>query len=72
MSRKKLNEACFLSQDIPQPVFMTTKPEEEWSEDEKRLVQDYQRKVRELNEERDKYRKVLLRFFKDMNIHGID
>ena len=40
------------------PAFMTAKPESEWSEDEKKAAQDYERRVKELEEERDKYRKV--------------
>ena len=40
------------------PPFMTAKPESEWTEDEKKVAQEYERKVRELNEEREKYRKV--------------
>ncbi|XP_070541265.1 cilia- and flagella-associated protein 43-like isoform X2 [Ptychodera flava] len=47
-----------LKKDIPVPAFMS-KPQEEWSEDEKKLAQDYERKVKELNEEREKYRKAL-------------
>lgn len=39
------------------PLFMM-KPEEEWTEDEKKVAQDYDRKVKELQEEREKYRKV--------------
>ena len=37
---------------------MTSKDESEWSEDEKKMVAEYERKVRELQEEREKYRKV--------------
>ncbi len=40
------------------PSFMTGKSESEWSEDEKKLAQDYDRKVKDLEEEREKYRKV--------------
>ena len=45
-------------QDIPMPAFMKEKAEADWSEDEKKLAQDYERRVKELEEERDKYRKV--------------
>ncbi len=41
---------------------MQNKQEEEWSEEEKKLVQEYEKKVRDLNEEREKYRKVKLLF----------
>ena len=36
-----------------------TKKEEDWSDEEKKLVAEYERKVKELNEEREKYRKVM-------------
>ncbi|KAK2163683.1 hypothetical protein LSH36_75g07025 [Paralvinella palmiformis] len=48
-----------LKKDIAMPPFMTAKPESEWTEDEKKVAQEYERKVRELNEEREKYRKQL-------------
>ncbi|XP_045734731.1 cilia- and flagella-associated protein 43 [Mirounga angustirostris] len=43
---------------IPQPAFMV-KPDALWSEEERKQVKDYEKKVKELNEERDKYRKSL-------------
>ncbi|XP_045438024.1 cilia- and flagella-associated protein 43 isoform X2 [Pipistrellus kuhlii] len=43
---------------IPQPAFMA-KPDTIWTEEERRQFRDYEKKVRELNEERDKYRKSL-------------
>ncbi len=52
----------FFFQDVPIPAFMQNKQEEEWSEEEKKLVQEYEKKVRDLNEEREKYRKVKLLF----------
>ena len=45
-------------QDVPIPAFMQNKSEDEWSEEEKKAAQEYERKVKELNEEREKYRKV--------------
>ena len=47
---------------------MTVKAEEEWTEDEKRMAQDYMRKVRELAEERDKYRKVSYPYYVDRRV----
>ncbi|XP_077991965.1 cilia- and flagella-associated protein 43-like [Glandiceps talaboti] len=47
-----------LKKDIPVPAFMT-KSQEEWSEEEKKAAADYEKKVKELNEEREKYRKTL-------------
>ncbi|EPQ15158.1 WD repeat-containing protein 96 [Myotis brandtii] len=43
---------------IPQPAFMA-KPDAIWTEEERKQFKDYEKKVRELNEERDKYRKSL-------------
>ncbi|XP_012517094.1 PREDICTED: cilia- and flagella-associated protein 43 [Propithecus coquereli] len=43
---------------IPQPPFMT-KPDALWTEEERKQFKDYEKKVKELNEERDKYRKSL-------------
>lgn len=34
------------------------KPDAIWTEEERKQFKDYEKKVRELNEERDKYRKV--------------
>ena len=38
---------------------MGSKPEEEWTEDDRKQVAEYENKVRELEEEREKYRKQL-------------
>ncbi|KAM6184787.1 cilia- and flagella-associated protein 43 [Rhynchocyon petersi] len=43
---------------IPQPAFMA-KPDALWTEEERKQLRDYEKKVKELNEERDKYRKSL-------------
>ncbi|XP_037660766.1 cilia- and flagella-associated protein 43 isoform X2 [Choloepus didactylus] len=43
---------------IPQPDFMA-KPDALWSEEERKQFREYEKKVKELNEERDKYRKSL-------------
>ncbi|KAM9052030.1 cilia- and flagella-associated protein 43 isoform 8-T8 [Megaptera novaeangliae] len=43
---------------IPQPAFMS-KPDALWSEEERKQFKAYEKKVKELNEERDKYRKSL-------------
>ncbi|XP_057592496.1 cilia- and flagella-associated protein 43 [Hippopotamus amphibius kiboko] len=43
---------------IPQPAFMA-KPDALWSEEERKQFKEYEKKVKELNEERDKYRKSL-------------
>ncbi|XP_041476459.1 cilia- and flagella-associated protein 43-like isoform X2 [Lytechinus variegatus] len=48
-----------LKKDIPVPIFMTVKGSEEWSDEEKKIAAEYEKKVKELNEEREKYKKTL-------------
>ncbi|KAM4852370.1 cilia- and flagella-associated protein 43 isoform 2-T2 [Thomomys bottae] len=43
---------------IPEPPFLS-KPDTLWTEEEKKQFKEYEKKVKELNEERDKYRKSL-------------
>ena len=45
-------------QDVTMPLFMGTKAEDDWSEEEQKIVAEYERKVKELQEEREKYKKV--------------
>ena len=40
------------------PPFVKDKPQEEWTQDELKQFQAYEQRVKELNEERDKLRKV--------------
>lgn len=53
-----------LKKDIPLPgAFMLPvekggRAPEEWTEDEQRLAKDYERRCKELQEERDKFRKA--------------
>ncbi|XP_063303391.1 cilia- and flagella-associated protein 43 [Pelobates fuscus] len=47
-----------LRMDIPQPAFLS-KSEEDWNEDEKKQFKEYDKKCKELNEEKEKYRKLL-------------
>ncbi|XP_068953496.1 cilia- and flagella-associated protein 43-like [Petaurus breviceps papuanus] len=44
---------------VPQPSFMIYKVGEVWNEEERRQAKEYEKKVKELNEEKDKYRKSL-------------
>jgi hypothetical protein len=44
--------------DIPVPSFVNERPQEEWTAEEVKLYQIYEQKVKELNDERDKLRKV--------------
>lgn len=44
-------------QDIPPPSFIS-RPEDLWSEEEKKTFEDYEKKVKELNEDKEEYREV--------------
>lgn len=58
---ENFTEVCiydFSTQDIPKPLFMSTKEPTDWSEDEQKLAKEYEKKVKDLQEEREKYRKV--------------
>ncbi|KAF8561971.1 WD repeat-containing protein 96, partial [Paragonimus westermani] len=49
-----------LKKDVPKPAFLLAgKPVAHWTPDDRRLYAEYERKVQELNEEREKYRKFL-------------
>ncbi|MEE6479719.1 hypothetical protein FKM82_012348 [Ascaphus truei] len=44
--------------EIPRPAFLS-RPETEWTEDERKQFKEYDKKYKELNEEKEKYRKIL-------------
>ena len=46
-----------LYQDVPVPIFMN-KAQDEWTDEDKKAFVDYEKKCKELNEEREKYKKV--------------
>ncbi|XP_048865310.1 cilia- and flagella-associated protein 43 isoform X2 [Brienomyrus brachyistius] len=47
-----------LKMNVSQPDFMT-KPESDWTEEEKKIFKGFDKKVKELSEEQEKYRKAL-------------
>ncbi|XP_027753824.1 cilia- and flagella-associated protein 43 isoform X5 [Empidonax traillii] len=47
-----------LKMEIPPPPFIS-KPEDLWNDEEKRLFGEYERKVKELNEEKEEYKQTL-------------
>uniref|UniRef100_A0A8C5N2I0 Cilia- and flagella-associated protein 43 n=1 Tax=Leptobrachium leishanense TaxID=445787 RepID=A0A8C5N2I0_9ANUR len=47
-----------LRMDVPPPTFIS-RPEEDWNEDERKQFKEYDKKYKELSEEKEKYRKVL-------------
>merc|ERR1719499_646847 len=63
-----------LKKDVPIPAFMLTdKPEAEYTAEEKAAKAEYERKVAELNEEREKFYKQLeaeLRKLQQTNVEG--
>ena len=49
-----------LRKEVPTPTFIADgKPEDEWNEEEIKIAQDYRAKTKELNEEREKYKKLI-------------
>uniref|UniRef100_A0A665XAJ6 Cilia and flagella associated protein 43 n=1 Tax=Echeneis naucrates TaxID=173247 RepID=A0A665XAJ6_ECHNA len=46
-------------QEIPPPEFVLTKPDSHWSEEEKKLYKEYEKKTKDLSEEKQKYKKLL-------------
>ncbi|XP_041271676.1 cilia- and flagella-associated protein 43 [Onychostruthus taczanowskii] len=47
-----------LKMDIPPPDFVS-RPEDLWTEEEKKVYEEYEKKVKELNEEKEDYRQFL-------------
>uniref|UniRef100_A0A8C8AIJ6 Cilia- and flagella-associated protein 43 n=1 Tax=Otus sunia TaxID=257818 RepID=A0A8C8AIJ6_9STRI len=47
-----------LKMDIPPPPFIS-KPEHVWNDEEKKIFREHEQKVKELNEEKEKYRRAL-------------
>lgn len=55
-----------LKKDVPKPHFLVSgKPLAHWTDEDKRMYGEYERKVKELIEEREKYRKVCYSFLEN-------
>ncbi|NXQ37125.1 CFA43 protein, partial [Alaudala cheleensis] len=54
----ELRREDILKMDIPPPSFIT-RSEDLWSEEEKKIFEEYEKKVKELNEEKEEYRQFL-------------
>ncbi|KAL7990626.1 hypothetical protein Chor_014056 [Crotalus horridus] len=54
----EIKKEDILKMEIPPPPF-ASKEETLWSEEEKKIYKEYEKKVKELNEEREKHRKIL-------------
>nr|XP_039264137.1 cilia- and flagella-associated protein 43-like [Styela clava] len=48
-----------LKQDIPLPEFVAEKPEKDWTDEERKMMKEHEKKQKDLLEEREKYRKNL-------------
>ncbi|XP_054654462.1 cilia- and flagella-associated protein 43 [Dunckerocampus dactyliophorus] len=55
----EVKKDSILKSEVSQPEFILAKANNQWSEEEKKLVKEYEKKVKELNTEKDKYRKSL-------------
>ncbi|KAM9809207.1 cilia- and flagella-associated protein 43 isoform 2-T7 [Syngnathus typhle] len=55
----EVKKDSLLKAEVPQPEFVLAKPNNEWSEEEKKQFKEYEKKVKELDTEKDKYRKSL-------------
>lgn len=45
-------------QEIPPPEFVLSKPDSQWTQEEKGKYEVFEKKTKELNEEKEKYKKV--------------
>ncbi|XP_068423978.1 cilia- and flagella-associated protein 43 [Clinocottus analis] len=48
-----------LKMEIPPPEFALTKPSIQWSEEDKKVYKEYEKKANDLSEEKEKYRKSM-------------
>ncbi|XP_059215696.1 cilia- and flagella-associated protein 43 isoform X2 [Centropristis striata] len=48
-----------LKMEIPPPEFVLTKPDIHWTEEEKKVYKEYEKKSKDLSEEKEKYRKLM-------------
>lgn len=48
-----------LKLEIPPPEFVLNKPASQWTEEEKRMHKEYQKKSKELSEDKEKYKKLI-------------
>ncbi|XP_055758385.1 cilia- and flagella-associated protein 43 isoform X1 [Salvelinus fontinalis] len=55
----ELKKEDILRVEVPQPEFIVSKPDIQWTEEEKKIYKEYEKKAKELSEEQEKYRKTL-------------
>ncbi|NWR53674.1 CFA43 protein, partial [Regulus satrapa] len=56
-----------LKMDIPSPSFIS-RPEDLWTEEENKVFEEYEKKVKELNEEKEEYRQFLRNEWKKLEL----
>ncbi|MEQ2199512.1 hypothetical protein XENOCAPTIV_000595 [Xenoophorus captivus] len=49
----------FTRQEIPPPEFVLTKPDIQWSEEEKNMYKEYERNMKDLSDKKEKYKRTL-------------
>ncbi|XP_028325420.1 cilia- and flagella-associated protein 43 isoform X2 [Gouania willdenowi] len=52
----EVKKECILKMEIPQPDFALNKPDSDLSDKEKKVLKEYEIKVKDLNEKKEKYR----------------
>lgn len=57
--RLEANPEDELKKDLVPPDFMINKPQEEWSEEDQKAAKEFERKIQQLQEDREKYRRSL-------------
>uniref|UniRef100_H3D719 Cilia- and flagella-associated protein 43 n=1 Tax=Tetraodon nigroviridis TaxID=99883 RepID=H3D719_TETNG len=55
----EVKQEDILAKEIPTPEFVLSKPDSQWTEEEKRKYEAFEKKTKELNEEKEKYKKSL-------------
>nr|XP_020456113.1 cilia- and flagella-associated protein 43 [Monopterus albus] len=55
----EVKKGDILKMEIPPPDFVLTKPDIQWSEEEKKAYKEFEKKTKTLNEEKEKYKKLL-------------
>ncbi|XP_055358538.1 cilia- and flagella-associated protein 43 isoform X2 [Betta splendens] len=55
----QVKKVDILKMEIPPPEFVLTKSDIDWSEEEKKAFKEFEKKTKDLNEEKEKYKKLL-------------
>ncbi|XP_077585258.1 cilia- and flagella-associated protein 43 [Stigmatopora nigra] len=55
----EVKKESLLKAEVPEPDFVQGKPNNEWTDEEKKQFKEFEKNVKEMNAEKDKYRKLL-------------